>query len=40
MEDIPPGYLRDEPQRTLGALGKAGKPELGRALSVTGLKVC
>lgn len=29
----------DEPERKLGALGRAGKPELGRALSLIGLKV-
>lgn len=35
---FPSGYLRDEPERKLGALGRAGKPELGRALSLIGLR--
>lgn len=29
----------DEPERKLGALGRAGKPALGRPLSLIGLKV-
>lgn len=34
------GYLRDEPERKPGALGRAGEPELGRAVSLIGFKVC